>query len=215
MKKILALVLAMILLCLSVLSVSAFPGSAKLPEEYSPYGENILNLIEEKYIPEDESHTWYYRQLYAYYDNIEASADEAEADYVLVEAFTAGDPMAPFCYIGKYVVRANVWGYPDIYNYYIYVADTNEVYTLKEAYELGVDGIDNAFTESGIASVVGDCDDNGKVNIKDATCVQKHLAGLEVPEIREFSLVYNYNRDEAINIKDATAIQKYLAGITE
>ena len=58
----------------------------------------------------------------------------------------------------------------------------------------------------------GDADLNGKVNIKDASQIQKHVA-----KILELSAQGMKNADTdgngAINIKDATQIQKYLANI--
>lgn len=59
----------------------------------------------------------------------------------------------------------------------------------------------------------GDVDCSGKVNIKDATLIQKYLSKLA--EIGDVGLgAADVNSDEKINIKDATAIQKYLASIS-
>lgn len=65
---------------------------------------------------------------------------------------------------------------------------------------------------------LGDMNNDGKLNIKDATYLQKGLAGLvEMPKITfDFEDFINYdvtdfNGDGAVNIKDATAIQKYIA----
>ncbi|MBR3987987.1 MAG: starch-binding protein [Clostridia bacterium] len=58
--------------------------------------------------------------------------------------------------------------------------------------------------------IIGDTNCDGKVNIKDATVIQKHIAkmdtGIEInPEIADCF------KDDKINIKDVTLIQKYLA----
>ena len=59
---------------------------------------------------------------------------------------------------------------------------------------------------------LGDTNLDGKVNIKDATAIQKYAAGLA--EFTEDALmVADVNVDEKVNVKDATAIQKYVAGI--
>lgn len=59
----------------------------------------------------------------------------------------------------------------------------------------------------------GDVDCSGKVNIKDATLIQKYLAKLS--DIDDAGLgAADVNSDEKINVKDATAIQKYLANIS-
>lgn len=60
--------------------------------------------------------------------------------------------------------------------------------------------------------ILGDADNNGKVNIKDATLIQKHAAKLTTIADECFVLA-DVNSDLKINVKDATAIQKYLANI--
>lgn len=61
--------------------------------------------------------------------------------------------------------------------------------------------------------VCGDANLDTSVNIKDATAIQKYIAGLETFD--EMSkIAAEVNGDSNINIKDATAIQKYIAGIT-
>ena len=55
---------------------------------------------------------------------------------------------------------------------------------------------------------VGDADNNGVVNVKDATAIQKHLADIATCRVIAADVDGN-----GLNIKDATAIQKYLAGI--
>lgn len=57
---------------------------------------------------------------------------------------------------------------------------------------------------------VGDTDDDFRITVKDATCIQKHLAGLDT-KFNPYAA--DANEDERINIKDATAIQKNVAGI--
>lgn len=219
MKRILCFFIVTVLLCAETFSVSAL--SFGRPEEYSVFDENILNLISEKYIPEDDScaiHSWYYKQIYRYYNVNEESINEADADYVLVETYTTGDPMEYVKYIGKYVIVANKYGYPDLLSYYIYVPEINEVYTLEEAYTKRIAGIDNVFSESGIrAAIIGDSDGNGILNVKDATVIQKKLAGYDIKSYYDSTvefLVDDFNRDDNCNIKDASAIQKNLAGIS-
>ena len=60
--------------------------------------------------------------------------------------------------------------------------------------------------------ILGDTDHNGKVNIKDATLIQKYVAKLaDIAEV--YRIGADVNADTKINVKDATAIQKYLANI--
>ncbi len=60
--------------------------------------------------------------------------------------------------------------------------------------------------------LLGDCDGNKKVNILDATTIQKVLAGLgSFDEVG--TLCADANLDNSVNVKDVTAIQKHLAGL--
>ncbi len=58
----------------------------------------------------------------------------------------------------------------------------------------------------------GDVDCNSKINIKDATLIQKYSAKLLDIDKIELGAA-DVNADKKVNIKDATAIQKYLAKI--
>lgn len=89
----------------------------------------------------------------------------------------------------------------------------NELLT-EVAKELGVsqqelsDILTAKFPENII--LLGDADNDTNINIKDATTVQKHIAGIETT-INSTAADADQNTD--INIKDATAIQKYIANI--
>lgn len=60
--------------------------------------------------------------------------------------------------------------------------------------------------------ILGDANLDGKLNVRDATAVQKHMAKLQLLEGKALELA-DFNSDGKINIKDATAIQKHIAGI--
>ncbi len=61
-------------------------------------------------------------------------------------------------------------------------------------------------------NLIGDSNEDGVVNIKDATMIQKHLASIE--SLTEMGVILaEVNGDGSVNIKDATAIQKYVAGM--
>lgn len=229
MKKILALVLAMVLLCSGILSVSAevYYNIEDMPESE----RHMVELIESKYSSSYPFSNDYceFKQVYSYYAD-GASSDEATADYILFRLHCAPyiEPMCGVEYIGEYAVYHGNYYSPYRLGYFVYVPERDEVYTLKDAYYADIDGIEKAFTEGCyLSALTGDVNVDGKLNIKDATFIQKQLADL-LPEhpldiIEKLdngnSYFYDYmrdfNQDEEINIKDATAIQKYLAGITE
>ncbi|MBR3987760.1 MAG: leucine-rich repeat protein [Clostridia bacterium] len=60
--------------------------------------------------------------------------------------------------------------------------------------------------------IVGDANLDGKVNIRDATAIQKHTAKIDILEGKALELA-DFNLDNNVNIKDATAVQKKTAGL--
>lgn len=63
-----------------------------------------------------------------------------------------------------------------------------------------------------VGRLLGDADENGIVNVKDATTIQKRVAGLSTS-------TWNYeaadaDRSGVVDVKDATIIQKWVAGMT-
>ncbi|MBQ8796455.1 MAG: Ig-like domain-containing protein [Clostridia bacterium] len=61
-------------------------------------------------------------------------------------------------------------------------------------------------------TLLGDANMDGKLNIRDATAIQKHLAKVRILEDSVLRIC-DFNSDGKVNVKDATSIQKYLAGI--
>ncbi len=58
----------------------------------------------------------------------------------------------------------------------------------------------------------GDVNLDSTLNVKDATAIQKHIAGLQTLSQQGLS-VADFNKDGSINVKDATTIQKKVAGL--
>ena len=61
------------------------------------------------------------------------------------------------------------------------------------------------------AGILGDADNDGVVNVKDATVIQKVVASIKV--IRYNEDVADVDASGMVNVKDATAIQKWVAGM--
>lgn len=59
---------------------------------------------------------------------------------------------------------------------------------------------------------LGDTDTNRKINIKDATAIQKHLANIQLLSENGLALA-DVNADGKLSVQDATSIRKYIAGI--
>ncbi len=110
------------------------------------------------------------------------------------------------------------------YGYYVYgdglclyAYDGDKFYTIKEAWDKGIvsdlSEVDY-FAKPIYVTRIGDANRDRKIDIKDVTAIQKHIAGLETLEVYSgFRCIYDFNRDIDINIKDATAIQKHIAGL--
>lgn len=102
----------------------------------------------------------------------------------------------------------------------LYVWDSGDIYTLKEANEDGI--IQNLspvlqFANSNYRIYTpGDVNEDFTLNVADATVAQKYLAGIETNIIFENirSDIMDFNKDDIINIKDATSIQKHIAGLS-
>ncbi|MBQ1977309.1 MAG: hypothetical protein II225_01025, partial [Ruminococcus sp.] len=95
-----------------------------------------------------------------------------------------------------------------------YIAPTNASANLKAGSTCVVymyDGGEIDPPTPGDGALLGDVDSNNKVNVRDATAVQKHLAGMEVATFNED--VADADESGKINVKDATAIQKFVAGM--
>ncbi len=69
-----------------------------------------------------------------------------------------------------------------------------------------------AVTEAESQFDLGDANKDGKLNIRDATIIQKYLAKLAELDEEAISLS-DFDGNGKVNVKDATAIQKKLAGI--
>ncbi len=64
-----------------------------------------------------------------------------------------------------------------------------------------------------IYRLAGDVNEDSKVNVRDATAIQKHLANIFTLSSIGVALA-DANGDGKLNIKDATEVQKFIAGLT-
>ena len=150
---------------------------------------------------------------------ISSDVEGATPDYVLVEAGKGTIYEGAYIeVIGDYAVatRTNFLG--NALPYYVYLAN-GELLTLKEAYDRGIPTIQNALGIADIPiSLMGDADGDGALTVKDATCIQKKLAGLKIPFAHTYDMaevVEDFDRDKCLTVRDATAIQKKIAGFEE
>ena len=97
-----------------------------------------------------------------------------------------------------------------------YIVDGDEhTFSGKETLELSVD--DMVDPDYRLIGKLGDADLNDTVNVKDATLIQKAVAGIATisgDQIILANVTGDKNNDgDIVNVKDATAIQKWVAGM--
>ncbi len=195
-------------------------------DSYSPAPYELiygLHYYEENELQDfrwNDSGTYMYSKLYSH---CESSEDETKPDYILIfagdnicsPAFSAGE-------FGDYVLQCYNIYYPYIFGYHIITTDDMRVLTLTEAYEENIPGIMSVFEDYGLGQLRGDVTNDGKINIRDATRIQKSLAKLEplddyiggFGEYNDYDTrISDFNKDGKSNIRDVTDIQKFIAGI--
>lgn len=204
-------------------------ANGKPCDPYDPYNlydydDEIIPLVEEEYIHEESVEITSYREIYKHYQHMGPDMP----DYVLISLYTNlgyGMPVADL--FGDKLLYSSSGSIPFAHGYGIYIPETNSLYSLSYAVENHIEGIEKALEYISYDALMGDNDCDNRLTIKDATYLQKCLAGLEeyrkddVIEAFQYDekaparYISDYNRDGARNIKDATAIQKKLAKITK
>lgn len=193
---------------------SAGTGDKKYEREFL----DITELDDEK---TEAQGKYFYQPLYEYYSE---SDKNSTPEYVLIYAGQAiGSPAYTYGTYGNYIVSAGGYYVPYTLGLCVYVPQAKQVISLREAYDTDLANIDAVFTDYGLGELFGDANGDRKLNIKDATHIQKCLANIEtfdtndringICECNNEEVVYisDFNRDGVRNIKDATAIQKYIA----
>ena len=196
-------------------------------DKYDPFNQYfhedfIISFLKENYLKESDWDVTDYAEVYTHYSDTQ----NKKISYVLFRIRNnmplPDIPMTEI--IGDYIIH----GYSDILpiarGYGVFIPETNEIYGLAQAITLDIEGIEKAENQIDYHALMGDNDEDLKLTIKDATYLQKCLAGLkdfrkdDRIDAYEFDgnlkagYISDYNRDGVRNIKDATAIQKKLAG---
>lgn len=160
-----------------------------------------------------------YKEQYAYYSQ-PSSFSAADPDYILVYAAREpGAPAAPTDRIGDYAIGSYEWYDHYRHGLYVYLPADGTLYNLAEAVEAGVEGVENVFLHIGKqGGIIGDADKDGVLTVRDATYIQKIVAGVQVHNPNAYyenvvELIRDFDRNDIVNVKDATAIQKCIAGI--
>lgn len=220
MKKIMAyLITASLLMLMCLVHVSAEENTPDIigNGKYEAVFVERLNL---HYSDLGYSPSYGYEELYFHYGESEI-ADETEPEYALVMAHngTVAFSITPY-YWGDWVYFDFNSYPPGGVPYYIYVPAEDKIYTVEEAVNAGIKDIETALKKIEYCALLGDVDGNYILNIKDATEIQKFVAGLDsalsgTHYSELMNVVANFARDVSwtVNVKDATAIQKHIAGL--
>lgn len=179
------------------------------------YKDKVLELLNLSDNPEDgDDYIAHYEEIYDYVKD-----SSATPDFVLIEAYSNMVMEADYCYnFGEYIMYETSTSTPAPFGYFVYIPATNRLYSIIEAYEMGVEGVETLFENKILGEMMGDANNDEKLNIRDATIIQKDLAGM-VDIYYYFNdktyagKVSDFNGDDKLSIRDATAIQKYLAGV--
>ncbi len=92
--------------------------------------------------------------------------------------------------------------------------DVKDYYKKAENDDIGGNLVVKAMTTESLLTLKGDADNNGAVNIADASAVQRHVVHLtELTAVGRANA--DFDGDGRITIRDCTAIQKHLAGLNQ
>jgi len=197
-------------------SVAKFTRSESI---YKKFGKRICELL--GIDTEDEDCKYLYREIRTFSECGNPYDEDTTPELVIVEAGeSTTDEATSISRIGRYVVANDYTYYPYGVGYYVYSTYEDKVYTLEEAYEAYPDYADTIislldYPSSGHYRLVGNVDYDNRITIRDATRLQKRIAGYALDDVEYPELEYaasDFNGDGDVNIKDVTAIQKYLAG---
>lgn len=220
MKKILALVLCFVMM-FSVVQTSVFAAD---DDNSSPYKDKFLEYLFKgnELTPSDR---YLFNESYVYYSN----ENNETPDWVLIYGNKMmGGPA--FCYhvFDKWVMTSNMYWSPYDLSYFVYLLSEDKFYTLKEAWDLELEGKEKIFTEYLVpkksAIAIGDTNKDTVIDVNDVTEIQRIVAKLtDQPEqimggnlgTIELKYMEDINRDNVINIKDATKLQRILVGLEE
>ncbi len=189
--------------------------------EGNRYEDAFVNWSVTKYGEECISDDLEYNELYTHY-----SGDQP--DWVLVEAhYNCPEPEeCTWLHVGGIGGRAIFGpsiGCPFLTGYGVYDVENSEYYGLEQFADndcsvfTNVDklpfdasryeGLIDALAELNIGTLTGDCNNDGNVDILDATLIQKAAVGKA--HIDDIAYSADVNGDYRVDILDATAIQKY------
>ncbi len=156
---------------------------------------------------------------------------EATADYAVFDMNFADDyddyegTTATCLKMGDCLYVNEVNGMVSCYlglGYYAVIPETRQVMLLEDAVYTGLEDIEEECRKAGICRKIGDADGDGDLTVRDATYIQKGVAGLEGYEFDSGlygfacyrdSDIFDFDGNNKIDVRDSTNIRKYLADL--
>lgn len=230
MKKSFAKILAFVLSMVLMLSLCTAAGVQAVTIDYDAIikdGEIYDAMYDYlKQYPKFESEPLY--TLFLVFEKY--SDNEASPDWAVVEVHSTATATRYYHEINGYYIYCLHPSFGEkILSYYVVDMKTKEVTALADAINASPDEYMPFFTDSGYDRItrIGDLNGDKSLDIKDATLIQKCLAGLDTFESYDDMLcgfpnkehgkschyISDFDRDNKRNVKDATAIQNYISGL--
>lgn len=203
MKKLLCFLLAITL----ITSVAMISVNAVETEKFTTYTTKLNALI---YVDTETDKE---------YEYLTTGTNSDGTNFLLMNWFGGVSTAVYYQTLGNYVLyNPHLVGNEGPY----FIIKDNEVYGVTEAFENGLiddtalyNAMQNTIDKNRI-KLLGDTNDDGTLNIMDATFIQTKLAEGEAYYNKystKLNYLADYNGDGAVNVIDATAIQKALAGL--
>jgi len=227
MKKVLSILLIVVMM-LSILLVPAYAEEqtdTKQFRYYDKFYDKCFREINDRYNNSDmyEYVKFFYNEVYYHY-----VSESEEPDWVLILCPVDNAPsgLQYGTVVGNrvlYIYGGGCLGFVDGYG--VYIRETDSCIALRQSsldqiIELCPDFVE-AIEENEIGRVFGDVDENGKIDVFDATALQRYVA--EYDDLSNYIIEINggsyseymgdFDRDGEQTILDATAIQRHIAGL--
>ncbi len=230
MKKVIALMLALVMLIgSSAFVVSAQENKSSTEDDFYKdelYYDEFVALCRESGCPCFVGSSGYYEE---YYHRVDANDPESQIDWVFCQGFGVWYESNYYCYcvVEDRILYMRDGQEPFRLGFFLYDVKKAEFIDLADVKNGEYEGLREFLDERFIHpyhDFVGDANNDGKVNILDATEIQRALA--EITEFHpadelfradficigeQLNYVSDFDRDGKRTVMDATGIQMYLA----
>lgn len=219
MKRLIALILAVLMIALSIITTGAY-------DPWPPELLYVMNYFEDYYNTSDEAkpsyncnyiHSEYYNEWIRYYlYYLVEFTSKTPIDQLYFNRFGDNNEYYEYCEVtnllfdsGLTVFAAPICDDPE----YRPENHDDDFYSIKEMYSTKPEIIDIIIKRQLTDRVgyIGDADGDGEVAILDATVIQRHLAQLDTLDIEYREYACDIDDDGKVDVLDATRIQRKLA----